>query len=169
MTLTLAQCQPTRTLLCLSAIWQNCAEICEIASFRLGLTRVQQSVRSEWRSQDGSQLLSKTVPSLPAIAHKSETSTATKFEMARPISPRKCFLLFLALCDLWPLPWHKDCILRLHLAYSYQIGKGLSNFSKKVFASIFFSSIWPLTSSTDTLKMAADQRKMPHANIFKMS
>ena len=28
------------------------------------------------------------------------SGTATKFEMARPISPRKCFLLFLALCDL---------------------------------------------------------------------
>ena len=39
-------------------------------------------------------------------------STATKFEMGRPISPRKCFFLFLALCDLWPLTWHKDCILR---------------------------------------------------------
>ena len=51
---------------------------------------------------------------MAAIAHKSETSTATKFEMARPIFPRKCFLLFLALCDLWPLPWHKDCILRCY-------------------------------------------------------
>ena len=41
---------------------------------------------------------------IPALAHKSETSTATKFEMARPIFPRKCFLLVLALHDLWP--WH---------------------------------------------------------------
>ena len=31
------------------------------------------------------QLLKKTVPFLPAIAHTSETSTATKFEMARPM------------------------------------------------------------------------------------
>ena len=58
--------------------------------------------RSEWHIQDGGQLLKKTAPFLPAIGivHKSETSTATKFEMARPIFPRKCFLLFLALCDL---------------------------------------------------------------------
>ena len=40
------------------------------------------------------------VPFLPAIAHESETSTATKFEMARPIFPWKYFLLFLALCNL---------------------------------------------------------------------
>ena len=59
-------------------------ELCQIdqlACFRLGLTRVQQSVWAKWHIQDGGQL-SKTVPSLPAIAHKSETSTATKFEMA---------------------------------------------------------------------------------------
>ena len=58
-------------------------ELCrnEIASFQLGLTRVQQTVRSEWHIPDGGQLLSKTVPFLPAIAHKSETSTATKFEL----------------------------------------------------------------------------------------
>ena len=48
------------------------SEIEEIASFRLGLTRVQQQVRSEWHIQDGGQLLSKTVPFLPAIAHKPE-------------------------------------------------------------------------------------------------
>ena len=64
------------------------------------ITQVQQPVRSEWHIQDGGQLLKKTVPFLPAIAHKSETSTPTKFEMARPIFPWKCFLLFLALCDL---------------------------------------------------------------------
>ena len=39
------------------------------------------SVRSEWHIQDGGQLLKKTVPFSPAIAHKSETSTATKIEM----------------------------------------------------------------------------------------
>ena len=59
-------------------------------------TRGQQPVRSEWHIQDGGQL-SKIVPSLPAIAHKFQTSTATKFEMSRLIFPRKCFLLFLAL------------------------------------------------------------------------
>ena len=76
------------------------AEINDIASFRLGLTRVQQPVRSEWNIQDGGKLLSKIVSFLPAIAHKSETSTATKFKMAWPIFRRKCFLLFLALYDL---------------------------------------------------------------------
>ena len=38
------------------------AEIDQIAFFRLGLTRVHQSVRSEWSIQDGGQLLSKNVP-----------------------------------------------------------------------------------------------------------
>ena len=47
-----------------------------VTSFRLGLTQVQQPVWSEWHIQDGGQL-SKTVPSLLAISHKSETSTAT--------------------------------------------------------------------------------------------
>ena len=34
----------------------NCAEINDIASVPLGLTRVQQPVRSEWHIQDGGQL-----------------------------------------------------------------------------------------------------------------
>ena len=33
-----------------------------VTSFRLGLTRVQQPVWSDWRIQDGGQLLSKNVP-----------------------------------------------------------------------------------------------------------
>ena len=37
------------------------------------ITRVQQPVQSEWHIQDGGQLFLKTVPFLPAIAHKSET------------------------------------------------------------------------------------------------
>ena len=52
------------------------------------------AVRSKWHIQDGGQLLKKTVPFLPAIAHKSETSTATKFEMARPIFPGSVFFYF---------------------------------------------------------------------------
>ena len=71
---------------------------------RWQLTQVQQPVRSEWHIQDGSQLLKKTVPFLPAITHKSIKSrsrpTATKFQMARPIVPEKGSVLFLALCDL---------------------------------------------------------------------
>ena len=50
--LTLAQCQPTRTLLCLSGIRQNCIEIGKIA-FRgiLGSTTSSVSMaHSRWRS-----------------------------------------------------------------------------------------------------------------------
>ena len=48
--------------------------------------------------------MSKTVPSLPAIAHKSETSTATKFKIPRPILPGKgSVLLYLSVTfDLCP-------------------------------------------------------------------
>ena len=53
---------------------KNCVEIDEIASVRLGLTRVQQSVRSEWRIQDESQLLSKNVPFWSVPIHIVETS-----------------------------------------------------------------------------------------------
>ena len=53
---------------------RNYAEIDEIASFRLGLTRFQQPVRSEWHIQDGGQLLSKNVPFWSVPAHIFETS-----------------------------------------------------------------------------------------------
>ena len=36
---------------------------------------------------------------------------ATKFKIPRPILPGKGSVLFLALCDLAPLPWHKGCDL----------------------------------------------------------
>ena len=42
----------------------ECAKIAEIASFRLGLTRVQEPVRSEWHIEDGGQLLSKKIMSV---------------------------------------------------------------------------------------------------------
>ena len=56
-----------------------------------------------WHIQDGGQLFSKTVPFLPAIAHKSETSTATgtKLGLPEPIfGGSVLLLLFLPHCDL---------------------------------------------------------------------
>ena len=72
--MTLAQCKPMRTFSYLSGIWWNCVEIDKIVSFRLGFTRVQQPVRSEWHIHDGGQLLSKNVPFWSVLAHIFETT-----------------------------------------------------------------------------------------------